>query len=290
MDESHTGDKKAPAAPPQERNGLSVGPRKTARPRRKRAAKAPSATPASGGLDPSLYLNKELSWLEFNQRVLDEALDQRHPLLERVKFLAIVSTNLDEFFMIRVAAIKEQLHAGVVEYSPDGRIPTEQLKVIHERASRMMDDMRACFWNDLHPKLKAAGIHLLTLNELTPDEGKALADRFAREIFPVLTRLAFDPGHPFPYISNLSLSLAVVIKTPKGEERFARVKVPDVLPRLVAIPTSSSDSPTSRFIWLEDVIADNLHLLFPGMEVTESYVFRVTRNADVEIQEDEAED
>ena len=243
-----------------------------------------------GFSDPSLYINKELSWLEFNQRVLEEAQDHRHPLLERVKFLSIVSTNLDEFFMIRVAGIKEQILANVVEYSPDGRVPTEQLTVIHKRASRMMDDMRSCFWNDLHPKLKAKGIHLLKMNELTEEERRILSGLFAREIFPVLTPLAFDPGHPFPYISNLSLSLALVVRTSEGEERFARLKVPDVLPRLVSIPAGTAENPPSRFVWLEDLIAENLETLFPGMEVRESYVFRVTRNADIEIQEDEAED
>jgi polyphosphate kinase len=241
-------------------------------------------------LDASQYINRELSWLEFNQRVLEEALDRRHPLLERVKFLAIVSSNLDEFFMIRVAAIKEQIHADVNEYSPDGRIPLQQLKAIHERASRMVGNMSACFWTDLHPALREAGVHLLHMDELSTDERDSLADVFAREIFPVLTPLAFDPGHPFPYISNLSLSLAVVVTTSQGEEKFARVKVPAVLPRLVPCPTRNGDTRNFRFVWLEDLIAANLGLLFPGMVVKESYAFRVTRNADIEIQEDEAED
>ena len=241
-------------------------------------------------LDPSLYINRELSWLEFNQRVLEEACDQNHPLLERVKFLSIVSSNLDEFFMIRVAAIQEQVNAHVAEYSPDGRLPVQQLAAIHERVSPMLDEMSSCFWEDLHPRLREAGIHLLTMRELTADDRVRLSEMFAREIYPVLTPLAFDPGHPFPYISNLSLSLAVVVRTPKGEERFARVKVPGVLPRLVEIPNGGSTPSVFRFVWLEDLIADNLGLLFPGMEVKESYVFRVTRNADIEIQEDEAED
>jgi len=260
--------------------------------RRRRAS--PSADKGLGAgtpsLDPSLYINRELSWLEFNQRVLEEALDQRHPLLERVKFLSIVSSNLDEFFMIRVAAIKEQILADVLEYSPDGRSPIEQLKAIHERASLMFKHMSSCFWDDLHPKLDAAGIHLLKMAELQNDERKVLEDVFARQIFPVLTPLAFDPGHPFPYISNLSLSLAVVVRNPKGEEKFARVKVPDVLPRLVEIPGEGIDRRTFRFVWLEDLIAGNLGMLFPGMTVKESYTFRVTRNADTEIEEDEAED
>ncbi len=241
-----------------------------------------------GVLDPSLYINRELSWLEFNERVLEEARDRRHPLLERVKFLSIVSSNLDEFFMIRVAAIREQVLADVSEVSPDGRTPLQQLQAVHERVERMIRDMASCFRDDLHPALAAAGIALLTMPELKPEERAAVADLFAREIYPVLTPLAFDPGHPFPYISNLSLSLAVVVRTPEGVERFARVKVPDVLSRLVQIPGTGGTG--FRFVWLEDVISANLGMLFPGMDVIESYAFRVTRNADIEIQEDEAED
>jgi len=270
----------------QRRRQKSQKPGKKKRPRS--ADEGYTSLPSS--LDPSLYINRELSWLEFNHRVLEEALDTRHPLLERAKFLSIVSSNLDEFFMIRVAAIKEQILADVVEYSPDGRIPLQQLKAVHDRVSIMFKQMSACFWEDLHPKLSAAGIELLKMNQLSPTERIALADYFAREIYPVLTPLAFDPGHPFPYISNLSLSLAVVVTTAGGEERFARVKVPDVLPRLVEVPNGGAKHQTFRFVWLEDLIAGNLGLLFPGMAVKESYAFRVTRNADIEIEEDEAED
>ncbi len=241
-------------------------------------------------IDPSLYINRELSWLAFNQRVLDEALDQRHPLLERVKFLSIVSSNLDEFFMIRVAGIKEQVLADIAEYSPDGQTPLQQLHQIHDRVALMVKDMSNCFWKDLHPRLAAQGIHLLRMSELSDAERATLTKVFAKEIYPVLTPLAFDPGHPFPYISNLSLNLAVVVSAPSGEERFARVKVPDVLPRLFSIPDGDVPDNTFRFVWLEDLIAENLHLLFPGMLVKERFVFRVTRNADIEIQEDEAED
>jgi polyphosphate kinase len=275
-----------PAAVVQSRKGRNARPRK----KKGRHSADQGFDQAPTTLDPSQYINRELSWLEFNQRVLEEALDHRHPLLERVKFLAIVSSNLDEFFMIRVAAIKEQIHADVIEYSPDGRIPLQQLKAIHERASRMVRDMSICFWKDLHPALHESGIYLLRMDELATDERESLAEVFAREIFPVLTPLAFDPGHPFPYISNLSLSLAVVVMTPQGDEKFARVKVPAVLPRLVPCPTRNGDTRTFRFVWLEDLIAANLGLLFPGMVVKESYAFRVTRNADIEIQEDEAED
>ncbi len=231
---------------------------------------------ASFSLDPSLYINRELSWLEFNERVLEEARDQRHPLLERVKFLSIVGSNLDEFFMIRVAGIQEQARANLVELSPDGMTPLQQLNAIHDRVTKMVTDMQEYFWNDLHPALAAAGIQLLRMSELHPDDRKTVAELFARDIFPVLTPLAFDPGHPFPYISNLSLNIAVVVVTPQGDERFARVKVPDVIPRLVQIP---GEMPATRFVWLEDLISENLDLLFPGLKVKESYVFRVTRNA-----------
>ena len=261
------------------------------RPRRKKETETSAdigTRPAPAVLDPAFFINRELSWLEFNERVLEESRDRRHPLLERVKFLSIVSSNLDEFFMIRVAAIRDQVLAEVAEPSPDGRTPLQQLVAIHERVERMIRDMAACFWDDILPALGAAGIRLLTMPELTQEERSSLADLFAREIYPVLTPLAFDPGHPFPYISNLSLSLAVVVRTPEGVERFARVKVPDVLSRLVQIPGGNGTA--FRFVWLEDLISANLGMLFPGMEVIESYAFRVTRNADIEIQEDEAED
>lgn len=289
--------------PPARGNGTpdvpaaGIEPKAAARPARSRSPRVRRRKPAppadvglhgTSSLDPALYINRELSWLEFNQRVLEEAQDPRHPLLERVKFLAITSSNLDEFFMIRVAAIKEQILADVVEYSPDGKVPTQQLKEIHQRVDRMLKEKSDLFWNDLHPKLTAAGIHLLTMKECTAEERTRLTEVFAKEIFPVLTPLAFDPGHPFPYISNLSLSLAVVVSSPTGEERFARVKVPDVLPRLVAIP--GNDHAATRFVWLEELIRENLSMLFPGMTVKESYAFQVTRNADIEIQEDEAAD
>jgi len=283
-----------PGSPPGQTEGSAkqerpARPKRRSRPPRRREERA-----SSPGLDRSLYINRELSWLEFNQRVLDEANDPRHPLLERVKFLSIVSSNMDEFFMIRVAGIKEQILADVTDISPDGLAPAQQIRKIHERVSKMLSDMARCFWDDLHPKLAAAGVHLLNMDEISAEERRDLSTFFARQIFPVLTPLAFDPGHPFPYISNLSLNLAVVVSNEQGEERFARVKVPDVLPRLVEIPregtNGSSGTTGARFVWLEDLIAGNLALLFPGMTVRESSVFRVTRNADIEIQEDEADD
>ncbi len=232
---------------------------------------------AEPSLDASLFINRELSWLEFNQRVLEEAKDERHPLLERVKFLAIVSSNLDEFFMIRVAAIKEQLLADILEYSIDGRTPAQQMQAIHERVMRMLEEMRVCFWNDLHPKLWAAGVQLLRIAQLETDDRQVLADLFAREIYPVLTPLAFDPGHPFPYISNLSLSLAVVVGNPA---RRGAVRAGQGAGR--SSPAAwrfrpRGDGRSGRFVWLEDLIAANLGMLFPGMTV--QGVVRVPRHA-----------
>ncbi|MFA5834336.1 MAG: polyphosphate kinase 1 [Bacteroidota bacterium] len=275
----------------EQRTKLNPSPKKNSRGHRSKPRKVlPYVHKGASTLDPSLFINRELSWLEFNHRVLEEAFDRRHPLLERVKFLSIVSSNLDEFFMIRVAAIREQIIADFVEYSPDGLVPHQQMKAIHERVSSMVKQMSECFWKELHPELLNAGVSLLKIDELSGEDKTKLSELFARKIFPVLTPLAFDPGHPFPYISNLSLNLAVVVMSKNGEERFARVKVPDVLPRLIEIPNGHAGVDTFRFVWLEDLIASNLSLLFPGMIVKESYVFRVTRNADIEIQEDEAED
>lgn len=270
---------------------MNPTPRPSKRPRtaRKRKNTGEPHRPHTAA-DSALFINRELSWLEFNHRVLEEALDPRHPLLERVKFLSIVSSNLDEFFMIRVAAIREQIIADVVEYTPDGLVPQQQITRIHDRVQMMVKEMSDCFWLDLHPKLAAEGIQLLRMDELDQNDKAGLAGLFASSIYPVLTPLAFDPGHPFPYISNLSLNLAVVVTSKNGDERFARVKVPDVLPRLIAVPNGHAPEGTFRFVWLEDLIASNLPMLFPGMTVKDSYVFRVTRNADIEIQEDEAED
>jgi polyphosphate kinase len=247
--------------------------------------------------EASLYFNRELSWLEFNRRVLEEALDARNPLLERVKFLSIFSTNLDEFFMIRVAGIKQQVAAGVVGRSPDRTTPAEQLIAIRRQVDAQTDQHRRCWLEDVQPKLRDQGIHLLDYHELTDQERAYCKAYFEREVFPVLTPLAFDPSHPFPQISNLSINLAVVINDPDEGELFARVKVPAVLPRLIPIARASWEGadqiPVERrhsFVWLEQVIAENVDALFPAMEVVEAYVFRITRNADMEIQEEEAAD
>jgi polyphosphate kinase len=245
--------------------------------------------------DEPRYFNRELSWLEFNGRVLEEALDARHPLLERVKFLAIFSTNLDEFFMIRVAGLKQQVAAGVAARSPDGMTPAEQLAAIRRGVIAQTDTHRDCWLHDVAPQLRAAGIFVLDYAELTAGQRAWCREYFEREIYPVLTPLAFDPSHPFPLISNLSINLAVVINDPEEGELFARVKVPATLPRLIELGDCDGPDhiPPERrhcFVWLEEMIAANVAALFPGMDVVETYTFRVTRNADVEIEEEEAAD
>jgi polyphosphate kinase len=247
--------------------------------------------------DPKLYLNRELSLLEFQQRVLDEARDPTSPLLERVKFLAILGSNLDEFFMVRVAGLKQQLAAGVIEISPDGLTPAEQLAAVRKAVSRLMLAARDCLLNELLPQLHEAGIHLLDYSELNDKQTAYVKNYYDEVVFPVLTPLAFDPGRPFPYISNLSLNLAVILRDEEGVERFARVKVPGTLPHLVPLRRSSGavrkDGTVPyhhSFVWLEHVIAANLEALFPGMQIVASYPFRVIRDADIAIQELEAYD
>ncbi len=247
--------------------------------------------------DSARYFNRELSWLEFNRRVLEEARDECHPLLERVKFLSIFSTNMDEFFMIRVAGIKQQVAAGVVGRSPDGLTPTEQLGAIRRAVNGLKDLQRRCWLEDLQPKLSEQGIHLLEYGELNEQQRAFCKAHFERDVFPVLTPLAFDPSHPFPHISNLSTNLAVVINDPEEGQLFARVKVPAVLPRLIPISGGKCAGPESIpperrhcFVWLDEVIAEHVDALFPGVEVVEAYTFRITRNADMEIQEEEAAD
>jgi polyphosphate kinase len=247
--------------------------------------------------DPQWYLNRELSQLEFFRRVLEEAKDVSHPLLERVKFLAIVGSNLDEFFMVRVAGLKQQIAAGVVELSLDGLTPAEQLAAIRQAVSKLLTEARDCYQDDLLPTLAEAGIHILGYPDLDHRQQAYVKKYFAQVVFPVLTPLAFDPGRPFPHISNLSLNLAVLIRDPAGKERFARVKVPGTLPRLVPLRRSSGGvrkdgiAPRSHyFVWLEQVIAAHLEALFPGMEILAAHPFRVVRDADILIQELEAYD
>ncbi len=243
------------------------------------------------------YINRELSWLDFNRRVLENAADLRHPLLERVKFLSIFNSNLDEFFMIRVSGLKEQIQAGLSEEGPDGLTVSEQLREIRKVITQDVAEQRRLFSLDLLPLLAEQGIRVVDYVELQDHERDTLRDYFEREVFPILTPLAFDPGHPFPHISNLSLNLAVTVSNPEEGERFARVKMPDMLPRLVPTQSPGSDSllagtprQPQNLVWLEQLVAANLEKLFPGLEVTESYAFRVIRDADIEIQEDEAAD
>lgn len=244
---------------------------------------------------PALYINRELSLLEFQDRVLDEARDDQNPLLERAKFLSIVGANLDEFFMVRVAGLREQVAAGVLDVPPDGLTPAEQLIEIRRRASQLMSDSRKCFRRDLLPELESAGIRILDYEDLKPKQKRKLKNLFEEVVFPILTPLAHDPGRPFPFISNLSLNLAVVIRDKEGRKHFARVKVPGTIPRLIRLKSTKRRTTTRRpetvtFAWMEQVIAAHLDALFPGMEVVESHPFRVTRSADMVIQELEAGD
>jgi len=228
------------------------------------------------------YLNRELSWLEFNARVLHEARDERNELLERAKFLAIFAGNLDEFFQVRIAGLRRQVEAGGIARAADGRTPVEQLAAARERILELIADQSVIF-RDLRRELAAEGVEIVDYAAI-PEHHEALRQRFHDGIFPVLTPLAVDPGHPFPYISTLSLSIAVGLLDPEtGERVFARVKVPQILPRLL-------DVGPSRFVPIDQVIEANLAELFTGMEVVEAHLFRVTRNADFEIEEDEADD
>ena len=246
--------------------------------------------------DPSLYVNREISSLRFFARVLEEAQDPRVPLLERVKFLSILGSIMSEFFMVRVAGLKQQIDAHVAEPTFDGLSPREQVAAIRPMVMDLMAGARACF-RDVLVGLKDAGIHI-TDHDSLDDEQKEVAQKYFQDlIFPVLTPLAYDPGRPFPFISNMSLNLAVVLKDENGLERFARVKVPDTLPRLIPIETTRGDGgrpapgPAGlHLVWLEQVVAAYLTELFPGLEVVEAHPFRVTRDADIAIQELEAGD
>lgn len=245
--------------------------------------------------DPSLYINRELSWIRFNRHVLDEAFDTSHPLLERVKFFSIFANNLDEFFMIRVSGLQRQLAKGVLKAPPDGMTPSQQLDAIRERLLPDLNAQNECWHADLLPKMAARGIHIHIYSALSEAQ-RAAADRFfVDEVFPVLTPLAFDSSHPFPFISNLSLNLAIIVRDQNHKEFFARVKVPtNLFTRLVRLPepdgTVRKDDSSVHLIYLEEIIAAHVDMLFPGMEVTGSFPFRITRDADLEIEVDEASD
>jgi polyphosphate kinase len=250
------------------------------------AARRPSLS------DPSLYINRELSWLAFNDRVLAQARDERHPLLERVRFVAISETNLDEFFMIRVAGLQQQVASGLPNPVPDGMTPEEQLSRIHDHTEDFFAEQRRILEKEIFPALEEEGIRVVPHQKLRAAEKKNLRERFAREVLPILTPLAIDPAHPFPHISNLSLNLLVVIEN-EGRKVMARVKVPNTIDRFIRLTEESPDGkgrPEVRLVKIEEVIAANLDELFPGKEVAASYVFQVTRNADFVIEEDEAAD
>ncbi|OLB78933.1 MAG: RNA degradosome polyphosphate kinase [Actinobacteria bacterium 13_2_20CM_2_71_6] len=252
--------------------------------------------PPPGGTLPPLddplpddrFLNRELSWLDFNARVLTLAEDPATPLLERAKFLAIFASNLDEFYMVRVAGLKRRMQTGLPIRSPDGLSAREQLELIAERAADLVGRHARCFLDEIAPALAAERIEIVRWSDLDGAERDRLRDYFRDQVFPVLTPLAVDPAHPFPYISGLSLNLAVVVRDPDGgPELFARVKVPNNVPRLVAVESSSR---AYRFMPVEDLIAGHLGALFSGMQIIEHHLFRVTRNADFEVEEDRDED
>ena len=243
----------------------------------------------------ALFFNRELSWIAFNRRVLEEALDPTHPLLERVKFLAIFANNLDEFFMIRVAGLQRQRYERIVERPPDGMTPISQLNEIRAALLPLLREQMDCWHQQVMPQLAGSGIHIHPYTSLSPDQREALRAMFEREIFPVLTPLAFDTSHPFPFISSLSLNLAIMVEDPEEGDCFARLKIPvGLFPRLIEFAaqnvTQKMENGEHHFVLLEDLIAANLDLLFPGLRVVAAYPFRVTRNADLEIEEDEASD
>jgi polyphosphate kinase len=245
-------------------------------------------TPPPPLSDPRYFINRELSWLAFNERVLEEGLDPQVPALERLKFLAITSSNADEFFMIRVAGLQQQIHGKVDERGPDALTASEQLAEISTRCHEMAARQYRALLGDVLPNLEKAGVRLLPTSQLPPQADQFVAAYFAREVFPVLTPLALDPGHPFPHLRNKSLNLAVRFAhdAPGGRLRYGVVPVPSVLPRLVELPESGRRA----YVLLEDVIARYVGQLFPGMPIQGCWAFRVTRNWDITIDEEEAED
>ena len=242
--------------------------------------------------DPSLYINRELSWLGFNNRVLEQARDERHPLLERVRFVAISETNLDEFFMIRVAGLQQQVASELPNPVPDGMTPEEQLLRIRGHTEEFFEERRRIINAELMPALEDVGVRMVPFGEVRAAERRELRERFVRDILPILTPLAIDPAHPFPHISNLSLNVLVVIGD-GGRRVMARIKVPTTIDRFMRLPDEDrgpGQRPAMRFVRVEEVISANLDELFPGKEVVASYIFQVTRNADFVIEEDEASD
>jgi len=248
--------------------------------------------------DPRLYINRELSLLSFQWRVLAEAWDANNPLLERFKFLSIVGSNLEEFFMVRVAGLKRQIESNSLIPGPDGLTPDQQLNSINAEVIDLLADAQHCWHETLLPELRKNEVYIHEYSDLSEKQKAELDQYFLRNIFPVLTPLAFDPGHPFPHISNLSLNLAVLIRDTQGKDRFARVKIPDTLPQLIRLSGTEMPDPanpaivsrTLHLIWLDDLVRANLEKLFPGMTIVEAHNFQVIRDAELEIQEWEAED
>jgi polyphosphate kinase len=273
---------------------MSIALVKEPLPARVETARLPALLPTAASAT-RLFFNRELSLLEFHKRVLEEGFDGSNPLLEQLKFLTIFSTNLDEFFMIRVSGLKEELEENVTELSPDGMTPGEQLEEIRKRVMPMIEQQARCLHEQVLPELAAAGIHVVAYNTLAADEQESLRSYFLEKVFPILTPLAVDQSHPFPYISPLSLNLGLIVGAPEGhsaadpkhkhEPRFVRIKVPSLVPRLVPVGKLGS-----KFVLLEDLIEANRDSLFPGMVIGSCHRFRVTRDADIEIREDEAQD
>lgn len=237
------------------------------------------------------YVNRELSWLRFNERVLEEALDATNPLLERLRFLTIFHTNLDEFFMIRVSGLKKQIVAGVDVVSPDGLSPRSQLARLGDAIAPVLDRAQRCLHDQLLPALHAVGVQIIDYRDLSDDERAHWNQLYLERVHPILTPLAVGPTHPFPFISNLSLNIAVIVESPDGEQRLARVKVPrQNLPRLIPLRADRSLVAPVRLLPMEQLIGANLHHLFRGMKLSQPWAFRITRDADMEIAEDEADD
>ena len=282
-----------PRAVPDVVESSSVVPLPTIRAQRPRASNGRfiSAVPTeetAEGLPEDRFLDREVSWLQFNERVLQLAGDAELPLLERARFLSIFASNLDEFFMVRVAGLKRRIATGIATRSASGLEPREVLEEISVGAHELMARHASLYRDTVGPGLQDEGITLVRWEELTGQEQEELREMFRSTVYPVLTPLAVDPAHPFPYISGLSLNLAVILINPNtGHEHFARVKVPPLLPRFIELP--GNDLYVTRYVLLEELIAAHLEFLFPGMEVHETYTFRVTRNEDLEVEEDDAE-
>ena len=273
------------------------------RPKRRRPPRSASPVPkltrkSTPALDdPSLFINRELSLLDFQRRVLEEAQDSTNPPLDRVMFLSFVGSNVDEFFMVRVAGLKRQIEKGVIDSGPDDMAPAEQLRAIRASVIRLNRSAHECWAKDIVPTLRDAGLRIENFADLSEEQQTIANAYFQDTIFPTLTPLAFDPGRPFPHMSNLSLNLAVVLRDAQEVEHFARVKIPDTLPQLVSVtgaPTSKSRGKAVQkeqvFVWIEQLVTANLAALFPGMEIVEAHPFHITRDADADITDLEAGD